>query len=228
MPLDVVKAIVAEAHRLGKQVFAHPHNADGVNVAVDGGVDVLAHTAPNSGHWGEPLIRKMKRANIALIPTLTLMRLEEADPAQGQKVVAVAVDQLRAYAAAGGQILFGTDIGYITNYDPTEEFLLMARATMNFRQILDSLTVAPATRFASSKRVGTINPGMGADLVLVSGDPASDIKALSNVRYVVRNGRMIYTFQNARTQLQAAGTIVSFAPDLGRRLLVRQNWVRMP
>jgi imidazolonepropionase-like amidohydrolase len=184
MPLDVVKAITAEAHRFGRQVFVHPHNADGINVALEGGVDILAHPVPNAGPWAKLLVLKMKRANIALIPTLTLMRLEENDPARGERVVAVAVDQLRAYAAAGGQILFGTDIGYITDYDPTEEYLLMARAGMNFRQILVSLTVAPASRFTYSQRVGTIKPGMSGDLVLVSGDPASDIRALSNVRYV--------------------------------------------
>src|SRR6266849_1601678 len=136
MPQNIVEAITTEAHRFGRQVFVHPHDADGIKRAFEGGADILVHTAPNAGPWAKRLVLKMKRANIALIPALTLMRLEENVPARGERAVAIAVDQLRAYAAAGGQILFGTDIGYITDYDPTEEYLLMARAGVSFRQIL--------------------------------------------------------------------------------------------
>lgn len=193
MPPEMVKAITAEAHRYGKKVIAHPHNRDGMIAAIEGGVDILAHTAPNAGVWDDSLVRKLRRANIALIPTLKLMRLEEADPGEGEKVVSVAVGQLGAYARAGGQIIFGTDAGYINDYDPTEEYALMARAGMSFRQILASLTTSPAERFGLSRQVGRIRRGMAADLVLVEGDPQKDISALSKIRYVVRAGRIIYS-----------------------------------
>jgi len=49
MPVDLAKAIVAEAHRLGRPVFAHPSNEQGIEVALQSGVDVLAHVAPMSG-----------------------------------------------------------------------------------------------------------------------------------------------------------------------------------
>jgi imidazolonepropionase-like amidohydrolase len=192
MPAELIRAITSEAHRLDRRVLAHPHNSDGMDAAIDGGVDILAHTAPNAGEWDRNRIDRMKRAGIALIPTLKLMRLEESDSVAGQKAADLAVGQLRAYAAVGGPILFGTDAGYIAEHDPTEEYRLMARAGMSFRDILTSLTTAPAQRFGQSKLSGRIAPGMEADLVLLSADPEQDVAALSQVRYAIRRGRIIY------------------------------------
>jgi len=110
-----------------------------------------------------------------------------------EKFISTPLEQLRAYSEAGGQIVFGTDLGFITDYDPTEEYLLMARAGMSFRQILASLTTNPAERFGISNRTGRIAPNMEADIVIIAGDPEVDIKALSNVKYTLRKGRITYT-----------------------------------
>lgn len=196
MPLALVKAITGEAHRHGKPVFAHPEDDAGVNVAVDGGVDILAHTAPSGSPWNESQISRMKQARVALIPTLSLFtrlgRLRGMPPARLEKFISTPLQQLRAYSLAGGQILFGTDVGFIEDYDPTEEYLLMARAGLSFRQILASLTTAPAKAFGAQNRTGRIAPGMDADIVVLAGDPETDIKTLSNVKYTLRRGRIIY------------------------------------
>jgi len=70
MPLDIAKALVAEGHRAGKPVFAHPSNMEGIEIAVESRVDVLVHTAPSSGPWPPALIKRMKTNRMALIPTL--------------------------------------------------------------------------------------------------------------------------------------------------------------
>lgn len=196
MPLEAMKAITAEAHTHGKLVLVHPSNIYGLEAAIDSGVDVLVHTTPQTGQWSEALLAKMKRGNIALIPTLKLWRIEVqkegGPPAAAQGFQDKGVSQLRAYFQAGGQILFGTDIGYITDYDPTEEYQQMERAGMQFQDILASLTTSPAERFGESKRTGRIAPGMDADIVILAADPAKDIKALSNVRYTLRQGKILY------------------------------------
>ena len=196
MRLELVKAITMEAHRYGKLVFTHPENEVGVNVAVKGGVDILAHTAPSGTKWDEAQVTKMKRLRITLIPTLSLftkLARSLGRPAPRiEKFISTPLEQLRVYSEAGGQIVFGTDLGFITDYDPTEEYLLMARAGMSFRQILASLTTSPAKRFGFSHRAGRIAPKMDADLVLIAGDPEADIRALSNVKYTLRKGRVIY------------------------------------
>jgi imidazolonepropionase-like amidohydrolase len=76
--------------------------------------------------------------------------------------------------------------------DPTEEYQQMRAAGMRFEDILAALTTAPAERFGLSDRTGRVAPGMDADLVLLAGDPAKNIEALSTVRYTLRKGRIIY------------------------------------
>ena len=71
----------------------------------------------------------------------------------------------------------------------TSEELRLARA-LNWRQILASLTTAPAKRFAHG--AGTLATGAPADIVILEGDPASDVSALARVRYTIRAGRVIY------------------------------------
>lgn len=68
----------------------------------------------------------------------------------------------------------------------------MAKAGLSFRPILTSLTTAPAERFGDSKRLGRVAAGFQADLVVLNGDPARDIHALTAVRYTLRDGKIIY------------------------------------
>jgi imidazolonepropionase-like amidohydrolase len=196
LPLATAKAAVNEAHHHGMPVFAHPTNVQGVRVAIDSGVDVLAHTLPQSPPWTPEFTRQLKRANLSLIPTLTLFDVEgrKANIPDQQRTAWIAqmVDQLRAYSAAGGDILFGTDIGYTDHYDTTLEFTLMSQAGMNYRQILASLTTNPARKFGDSGHSGRIAKDMNADLVILSNDPAQDVTAYSKVRFTIRNGKVLY------------------------------------
>jgi imidazolonepropionase-like amidohydrolase len=138
----------------------------------------------------------MLAAHISQVPTLTLFDVEaqksKATPQQTRQLLDLAAGQLRLYAAAGGQILFGTDIGYIEHYDTTEEYQLMAQAGMSFPRILESLTTAPAKRFGYAAHSGRIAPGMDADLVVLGSDPSADITALAHVVYTIRAGRLIF------------------------------------
>ena len=195
MPLDLAKAIVAEAHRAGKPVFAHPSNQEGIEVALQSGVDILAHTTPSGGPWSSSLVARLKAANVALIPTLTLWHVESKSepPEEFEKGMnTVVLPQLRAYSEAGGQILFGTDVGYIEHFDTSEEFAWMFRAGMSFQQILASLTTNPAERFGFSGRSGRIAKGMDADLVVLSADPAQDVNAFSRVAFTIRLGKIMF------------------------------------
>jgi imidazolonepropionase-like amidohydrolase len=120
------------------------------------------------------------------------MQKSHASAEATKQVVALAVSQLHAYASAGGEILFGTDIGYIDHYDTAEEFDLMSRAGMSFPQILASLTTNPAGRFGYASHSGRVAPRFDADLTVVEGDPAAEITALSHVVYTIRDGRILY------------------------------------
>jgi len=175
-------------------VFAHPQTRDGLLAAVHGGADVLAHSIPNAGQLDDATLTLMKNAGIAVIPTLKLWKHELRNDRSSQRdqFVKAGVDQMRSWVGSGGTVLFGTDVGYMDDYDATEEYELMAEAGMDFRQILASLTTAPAERFGESKRLGRIAEGFLADLVVLSGDPSKDVRALAAVRYTIRAGEVIY------------------------------------
>ena len=132
---------------------------------------------------------------MALIPTLTLWRVElakdKAPPAVIDRFIAAGQQQVGAYAKAGGQILFGTDVGYTDAFDTTDEYRYMAGAGLDYRAILASLTTAPASRFKFPRK-GTVAVGQDGDLVVLSADPATDPTAFAKVRYTIRAGRLIY------------------------------------
>ena len=193
LPEGAIPAAVNEAHRLGKPVFVHPNSGADALAAVRGGVDVIAHTTPRSGPWDETVLTAMKERRVALIPTLKVWKYNTRhDRISAQDQFAnTAIGQLRAWLASGGTVLFGTDVGYV-DYDPSEEYALIAEAGMSFRQILAALTTAPAERFGESKQLGRIAAGLQADLVVLKDDPSKNIRALAAVRYTLRAGKIIY------------------------------------
>ncbi|HEU5413504.1 MAG TPA: amidohydrolase family protein [Candidatus Angelobacter sp.] len=186
MRLDIVQAAVNEAHRKGKLVFAHPSTIEGVELVLKGHVDVLAHTIEGPPDWTPDVVTRLKAANVSLIPTLALFN-------SATEINDGILHEVKSYADAAGTILFGTDVGYLTNYaDLTREFTLLKHAGLTFPQILASLTTAPAERLGFAKTTGRVANGMDADLVLLDGDPAQDIMAMSRVVTTIRKGRIIY------------------------------------
>jgi imidazolonepropionase-like amidohydrolase len=189
LPEAVIAAAAAEAHRADKLVFAHPNSGTDIVAAVRGGVDIVAHTTPASGPWEDATIAAMHDRHAALIPTLWIWKYyarHDAEPVQ-TRVTATAVGQLRAWCSSGGAVLFGTDLGAV-DPDPVEEYELMAASGMTFREILASLTTAPAGKFGDSGRLGRLAPGFLADITVVSGDPNRNIRALADVQYALRDG----------------------------------------
>jgi imidazolonepropionase-like amidohydrolase len=193
LPESVFQAAVNEAHRAGKPVFVHPNNAADVLTAVRGGVDIVAHTTPHSGPWDETLLAAMKERRVALTPTLTLWKyyLRHDRLSAQEKVTETEIGQLRAWLAAGGTVLFGTDLGAV-EYDPTEEYALMSEAGMTFPQVLASLTTAPAEQFGDANKRGHIAAGLQADLAVFHQDLAINLRALAHVKYTLRAGKIIY------------------------------------
>jgi imidazolonepropionase-like amidohydrolase len=190
MDLSMVKVAVNVAHAQGKPVFAHPQNSTGVDNALNGGVDILAHTVPSEAGLSAEELAQMKRQHTALIPTLTLWTTVTQNPAVAEKLVQAGADQVKSYLSMGGTILFGTDVGFTSNYDTTQEFALMGRA-MDWREILASLTTNPSTYFKAATK-GRVEKGMDADLVVLDADPATDARNLAKVAYTIRGGEILY------------------------------------
>ena len=189
MAEDIARGAAAEAHDRGQVVFAHPSNVAGLEVALRSGVDVLAHALDDTRGMREDHYVRLRQQNIAMVPTLALFRGRWSWDIQ---------DEVRTHARGGGQILFGTDVGYLPNFDHALEYELMASAGLGWREILTSLTAAPARRFKEEDRRGTIHKGMEADLVVLGTDPAFGARGFADVRYTIRAGTVIFAAAAAR------------------------------
>jgi imidazolonepropionase-like amidohydrolase len=192
MDTAIVKAAVDVSHAQGKPVFTHPQNKAGLENSLNGGVDVLAHTIPTEGKYTDGELAQMKRQHVALIPTLTLWTIVFPNPTtQNRSTIEAGVNELRQYSSGGGTILFGTDVGFQSQYDTTPEFELMGQA-MSWREILASLTTNPSAFFQAGNE-GRVEKGMKANLVVLDADPATDVRNFSKVAYTFRNGKLLYS-----------------------------------
>lgn len=193
MSQEVISTAVIASHDAKKLVFVHPNSGADLLSAIRMGIDVVAHTTPSSGPWDPSIPDALRGRKIALAPTLSLWQatMRHDRVSSQNKLVDIAVGQLRAWQTAGGTVLFGTDLGAV-GYDPTDEYVLMSRAGLSFRQILASLTVSPAALFGDAQTRGRIATGFIADLVVLDGDPSRDITKLAAVAYTVEGGRIAW------------------------------------
>lgn len=195
MPDSLIQEAATICKKYQLPLFAHPTNNAGVRTAIANGVSVLAHVAPDERQgWDTSILNEMTRRKIALIPTLKLFSWELRKEGLGDPnpLTETASHQLTNFVNAGLRVLFGTDVGYMSDYDPTEEYLLMQKAGMSFHQILASLTTAPSAQF-NNRKTGSVEKGLSADLVILNSDPSQRISNLADVAMVFRNGMSIYT-----------------------------------
>ncbi|HEY5755643.1 MAG TPA: amidohydrolase family protein [Steroidobacter sp.] len=197
IPPEIAQAAVTETHQRGKLVFAHPTDFTGVQAAIDAHVDIFAHPPLGSpAPWPEQMLKQAREAGMSMVPTLKLLPYElkkqQVPEAVADKIVAETVAEFGKFAAMGGQVLFGTDVGYMTDYDPTLEYELMAKAGMTPMQILASLTTTPALRWQEQARRGRLVAGMQADIVVLNTDPMQAANNFADIRCVIRGGELIY------------------------------------
>lgn len=186
MSQDIAEAAAQTAHQHGQLVFAHPSNLPGMRVAVESGVDILAHAPDTVKGVDDTVLKEMLDHRTAMIPTLKLFS-GESDIVRIREIVA-------RFHQLGGQLIFGTDTGFLTDYDMTEEYRQLALAGLSWRDVLTMVTNAPAERFHVSGRQGRIAVGSAGDLTVLSEDPAAgDPLAFTHVRYTIRAGRVLFS-----------------------------------
>jgi len=190
MDAAIAKAAVDVAHAQGKPVFAHPQNRTGVETVIAAGVDVLAHIVPGEPSYTPEQLARFKSQGIALIPTLSLFATSVGGPALAARLVESGVSQLKGFSENGGPVLFGTDVGFTQVYDTSLEYEFMHRA-LSESQVLASLTTNPALYFKAATK-GKVEKGFDADLVVLDGDPMTDVRNLAKVAYTIRAGKVIY------------------------------------
>ena len=195
---DELSAIVGAAHRMGRQVTAHAHGADGVNAFLKAGGDSIEHGT----YLDNESISLFKQHGAYLVPTLMagdfVARVASSPenyftPAQTAKALEAGpkmLDMARRAHRGGVKIAFGTDTGVSAHGDNAQEFALLVQAGMTPLQAIQSATVGAADHLQISDQAGRLAVGMPADIIAVSGDPLNDVTELERVRFVMRSGKV--------------------------------------
>jgi imidazolonepropionase-like amidohydrolase len=189
MPEPIATRAVQVAHRHGQLVYSHPSDLTGTKVAINSGVDVLAHAPDTTGGIDTKLLKSIVARRMAMIPTLKMFGTTVTKKRAYLDPIYALV---REFHELGGDLIFGTDVGYMTAYTTGDELHALEESGLAANDVLRMLTTAPAERFGLAASKGTIEPGKLADLVVLQGDPASDVMAFSQVRFTIRNGQVIY------------------------------------
>jgi len=174
-PSDAELMAVCEAARAADlPVTAHAQGPGQVERALGAGMNELAHT---------PWIRlsddviAAAAARMRIVSTLDILSHGRDTPE-----LRIALDNLRRFHEAGGEVIYGTDLGNgpIPPGIHTRELRLLAEAGLTNDEVLGALTRAP------------LAPGAPADLIVVSGDPTVDLRMFDNIALVVRAGRVVF------------------------------------
>lgn len=190
MPDANARAAVAVAHRHGQLAFSHPSNREGVLIAMRSGVDVLAHAPDTANGVDTALLQAVIDAHMSMIPTLKMFATTVTT---NEAYLGPIYAEVREFHALGGQLLFGTDVGYMTDYATQDEFRALQESGLTASDILRMLTTAPAQRFGVESDQGRVAVGQIADLVILGRDPANDVTAFADVQSTIRGGRVIYS-----------------------------------
>lgn len=192
--LEEMKAIVADAHRLGRKVAAHAHGAEGVRWASEAGVDSIEH-----GHlMDDAAIATLKKNGTYLVPTLFLgeymeKNMDRSDVPEYSKqkmrdVIAAMRKNTGKAFAAGVKVAFGTDAAVYPHGLNAGEFHVYVQLGMTPLASIQTATINASDLLGPKFQVGSLEPGKWADVIAVDGDPTKDVTILEHVKFVMKGG----------------------------------------
>ena len=190
---DEAKALVDEAHRIGRKVAAHAMGWDGIDAALRAGVDSIEH----GDGLTDDLLDRLVKQNVFWCPTIYVgVYVAEGRGGIWPKMVELEKQAFARALRKRARISFGTDAGgFAWTENQAKEFGYMVRYGMTPMQAIQSATTVAAALLGESQNLGEVAPGRFADLVAVDGDPLQDVARLERVRFVMKGGQI---FKNER------------------------------
>ncbi|MCS7385486.1 MAG: amidohydrolase family protein [archaeon GB-1867-005] len=200
---DEIRAIVEEARKVGTFVSAHAQGTEGIKIAIAAGVKTIDHGI----YLDDEAIRMMKGRNVILVPTLSISHQivtkgKEAGIIEwGVRKAAEAFEyhlkSVKLAYEAGVKIATGTDFGgpplWRMGTNAMELELLVDEVGFKPMDAIVSATKIAAEACGLADKIGTIEVGKLADVIVVDGNPLEDIRVLrkiENIRLVMKEGRI--------------------------------------
>ncbi len=184
--------VVKVTHECGSKVTVHITVSQDLERALNAGVDEIAHMAVDT--VPDKLIERMVNENVYWVPTLELWKCT----GNGN----IATSNLRRFVNAGGKVALGTDFeGYTCEWDlgmPITEIKAMQEAGMTPMQIIVAATKHAAYVCNLEDKLGTLEVGKIADMIVVKGNPLEDMDNLVNVQMVIHSGDIIRDGEKSR------------------------------
>lgn len=183
LPLETLSTITSAAHASALRVTAHIYGLDELIKALDAGVDELAHMLMSHEYIPDPVLDRMVRQEVTVVPTLSCRFGADRE---------LAVENLARFVSRGGRVIYGTDLG---NEGPRPgidglEISGMVDAEMSAMSIVRAATVDSAA-YLGLPATGSIEAGAAADVIGIEGDPLDDPLACTRVVFVMRAGVVV-------------------------------------
>jgi imidazolonepropionase-like amidohydrolase len=196
---EEARALVDEAHRIGRKVAAHAMGWDGIDAALKAGVDSIEH----GDGLNEELMDRMVRQGVYWCPTI-YVGIWVAQGRGGIWPDMIPIER-EAFAKAlrrGVRIAYGTDAGgYAWTENQAKELSIMVRYGMQPMAALKSATSVaaalldpicpPQAAVCPSSDIGAIAPGKYADLIAVEKSPLEDMSSMEHVFFVMKGGEVL-------------------------------------
>jgi imidazolonepropionase-like amidohydrolase len=206
---EEVAALVDEAHRLSRKVTVHCLSGGAIVLAIDAGADQIEHASffvDESGHqeYDPAVAAKMAESGIAVTATLAVRAYavkqlrsrsgrgpaEEAGLERWSRMFEDGLKQFGRLYEAGVKFVAGSDAGWMhTPFDAVlEEIALMNEGGVPAMEAIVAATGRSAAVLGIDGQAGTITEGLDADIIAVAGNPLEDLRALRDIRLVMRGG----------------------------------------
>jgi imidazolonepropionase-like amidohydrolase len=188
-----IAAIAETARARGLPISAHVDRASALRRAVLNGISDAAHSPRD--RVSDEVIGLMVQRGVGMVPSIAVY--EGLARSRGKAVewrrltLPVMYDNLRRFAAAGGTLALGADYGGVPGMTigmPMEEIGHWIAAGLSPQQVIEAGTRGSAAVAGLGDELGTVEPGKIADLLVVQGDPLSDIGALARPLLVIHGG----------------------------------------